>query len=134
MSPEADKKSSATRYLDTFRSESFNPGHWTDIVERDGYFTPPYFVLHPAAEAFVKDCYAAGFIRGDWTSFAQTEEGRRLRTDPEAIARASKEQLFLVLTAIVRGDRFSPGTLANAFETGLIVRVLERLEQLEASA
>jgi hypothetical protein len=47
-------------------------------------------------------------------------------SDPRALARATPEQLFCLITALIRQDRFSGGTLLNAFRRGLILGIVRR--------
>ncbi len=55
---------------------------------------------------------------------------RRLIRNPAAIAGASGEDLGRILTTLVRGDRFSEGTLANAYETGVLRAIVRRASVL----
>ena len=50
--------------------------------------------------------------------------------DPEAVARATKDDFSWVLTTCIRADRFCDGYLADAFDAGLIGRVVLRAGQL----
>ncbi len=75
-------------------------------------------------------CWAAS-TGGGW---AQTEEAQALRVDPTALAKASDHQLVKLLTVVIRQDRFVEGALAAAFETGLILGILRRVEQLAEGA
>ena len=50
--------------------------------------------------------------------------------DPCNIATASPDQMAKVLTVVIRGERFSAGTLTAAFESGLLLAVVRRAETL----
>ena len=52
--------------------------------------------------------------------------------EPGAMATADADDLARVLTTCVRADRFCDGHPRNAFEVGLIGRVIKRVEQLLA--
>jgi O-acetyl-ADP-ribose deacetylase len=52
--------------------------------------------------------------------------------DPKAIAGADLLTLRKLLTAHVRGDRFTEGHLAAVLEKGHILAILKRLEQIRA--
>lgn len=65
-----------------------------------------------------------------WSAWRGTPVGERLMRDPAAMAAATADDLARVLTTCVRADRFSEGYLADAFEAGLIGRVLARAEAL----
>ena len=53
-----------------------------------------------------------------------------MRSDPEAVAAATPEQLAWLLTAIVRSDRFVEGSIEGAFESGLLARIARRAAAL----
>jgi Family of unknown function (DUF6508) len=63
-----------------------------------------------------------------------TEEGQALRDRPEAVAQATTEQLAMLLTAIVRSDRFVEGSIAGAFESNLLARIARRAAVLLAES
>jgi hypothetical protein len=46
------------------------------------------------------------------------------------MATATANQLAKVLTALIRGERFSEGTLREAFESGLLLAIALRAEAL----
>ena len=46
------------------------------------------------------------------------------------VAHATAEQLTKLSTSLVRGDRFSEGTLAWAFESGLLLAIVRRAAAL----
>ena len=50
--------------------------------------------------------------------------------EPDGLRSASADQIANLLTTVVRRDRFVEGGLAAAFESGLILAILERAEQL----
>jgi hypothetical protein len=83
------------------------------------------------ASRFYQMLYDYGWIRMfDWTSWRAGSAGERLMHDAEAMAAASPDDLARVLTTCVRADRFCDGYLADAFEAGLINRVVMRAEAL----
>lgn len=58
-------------------------------------------------------------------------EAARLLDDPACLAEATPEQLAHLLTGLIRSERFNEGTLAGAFDSGLIARILRRATVLE---
>jgi hypothetical protein len=50
--------------------------------------------------------------------------------DPQRLAEASLEDCRMLLASHLRADRFTEGHLLHAFESGHIVRILERVEWL----
>lgn len=83
----------------------------------------------PIAFQFMDACTLGGWmIPGfDWTTWMQSDEGHALFTDPEVMASASLEQISMLLTALIRKERFSDGNLAKAHQSGLLVRILKRV-------
>jgi hypothetical protein len=116
-------------HLPALESPEFTFGEWVaDGPDASGVMTMPWFRLSPAAEALVRD--AAGLIQPfDWPAWLGTAEGARLR-NPAAVAGASAEDLGRLLTAIVRSDRFREGSLAGAFESGLLTAIVRRAGEL----
>ena len=100
--------------------------------ERDGNLTTlGWTELGVEAERFYKMLYDYGWVRRlDWMAWRDTEVGRRLMQDADAMAQATEDDLAWVLTTCVRADRFCEGYLADAFEAGLIGRVVLRAGQL----
>jgi len=81
--------------------------------------------------AFVHAASRAGWIVPfDWATWAESAEGRRLLRGPRHIATATLDQLAKVLTTLIRGERFSEGTLSEALESGLLLAIARRAEAL----
>jgi hypothetical protein len=111
-------------------------GHWEAPPPVDGVHSFGYFEFGPTAEAWRAAVGRGGWVivGFDWRSWLQTDEGRALRDRPEALASATPEQLGKLLTAIVRSDRFVEGSIAGAFESGLLARIARRATALLAEA
>ncbi len=75
--------------------------------------------------------FAFKFPEFDWPKWAETADGRILRNDPTAVANANAHQLAKLSIAIVRADKFSEGTLAQAFESGLIRAITNRAAAIQ---
>jgi hypothetical protein len=107
-------------------------GHWDNGPSADGTAHLPWFVPGPTEEAFrMAVGRGAWVVVGfDWMNWLQTDEGRSLRDDPGAIATANTDQLEKLLTAIIRSDRFSEGSIEGAFESGLLARIARRAASL----
>ena len=107
-------------------------GHWDAPAPVDGVHRMPYFVFGPTAEAFRSAVARGGWIimGFDWMTWLRTEDGEALRDRPDALAGASADDLAKLLTAIVRSDRFVEGSLAGAFESGLLARIARRAAAL----
>jgi hypothetical protein len=103
-------------------------GHWELPPPRDGIGSLGWFEFGPTAEVW-RAAVAAGdwmVVGFDWRTWLARDDGRALRDDPAVIATATPDQLARLLTAIVRSDRFTEGSIAGAFESGLLVAISRR--------
>jgi hypothetical protein len=107
-------------------------GHWELPPPRDGVHSLGWFEFGRTAEAWRSAVTHGAWIVGafDWSSWLAGDEGRALRDDPAAIASATPDQLARLLTAIVRSDRFVEGSIAGAFESGLLAGISRRAAAL----
>lgn len=73
--------------------------------------------------------YEANWVGADinWSGEEERERYTRLTSKPGAIQTANVYEVAHVLTTLVRGNRFNEGMLANAFERGIVRRVLARV-------
>ena len=112
-------------------------GRWETPAPVDDVLRMPYYVFGPTADAFRAAVASGGWIvmGFDWDAWLQEADGSALRDRPETVATASPDQLGWFLTAIVRSDRFVEGSIAGAFESGLLAGIARRaaalLEELE---
>lgn len=108
-------------------------GHWDGSPAANGVQPMPYFEFGPTADAF-RAAVARGnwIVVFDWMTWLRTDEGAALRDRPEALAAAGVDDLARLLTAIVRSDRFVEGSIAGAYESGLLGRIARRAEVLLA--
>ena len=99
-----------------------------EVKEKKGVITMPSSSLSPEAKAFNKMIYQEGWVLDglDWPEWAQTDEFKDLFSKPEALAKASADQLAKLLTALVRKERFCEGTMASACSDGLLARITQR--------
>jgi hypothetical protein len=109
-------------------------GHWVVPAAAKRVESLPYSSFGPTAAAFT-DAVARGgwvIVGFDWMTWMATEEGGALRDRPEALESATPDQLARLLTAIIRSDRFVEGSIAGAFESGLLARIARRAAALLA--
>ncbi|CAG4903511.1 unnamed protein product, partial [Acidocella sp. C78] len=66
----------------------------------------------------------------DWPSWSGSEEAESLRDDESVLAKATPEQIARLLTVVIRQDRFCDGALLDAFNSGLILRIVGRIDAL----
>ena len=99
-----------------------------EVKEKKGVITMPSSSLSPEAKAFNKMIYQEGWILDgfEWSEWAQTDEFKDLFSKPEALAKASADQLAKLLTALARKERFCEGTMASACSDGLLDRITHR--------
>ena len=114
-----------------FRAPGASFGRWATAPGRF-----PWFGRSELGRSFLAMLREAGWIIGDfdWPSWTRSTRGQALANDREALARASTDELAMLLTALVRQERFSEGTLARAFEAGLLLAVVERADTLRSSS
>jgi hypothetical protein len=67
-----------------------------------------------------------GLEEFDWPSW----QGRRILTNSIAISSATQEDCYKLLVTIIRGERFSEGTIENAFDNGIIEAITHRLKNI----
>ena len=77
---------------------------------------------------FVDAAYANNWVSGDinWGAWMKTDEAKKLRDDPTALAKASDYDLACLLTTLIRQDRFCEGSLEGAYDSGLLTGILQR--------
>lgn len=120
---------SLVRFLPTFEEAGFTAGEWSPLAEvRPGEFQLPYACYGDVVEEFARTVYDQGWVLRDfdWAQWAQSAEAIALRDDEALLAEATPEQLARLLTIVIRQDRFVEGALLDAFESGLILRILRR--------
>lgn len=122
-------------FADSFESPDFEFGQWVCPPARDdGMLGLPYFALSPTASEFVCTCYEMGWVQEfDWPTWKCSSEAIRLRDCFAAMEEASPDQLGRLLTVLIRQERFVEGELNSAFDSGLLVRILQRIASLARS-
>ena len=127
-----DRLQLLARHLEAFESPGFSFGAWEPSrTDADGLTHLGWYRFSPAAEAFLADVRAGGWVTPfDWPAWLASPEGQALTHGPQAVVGASAEDLERLLTAIVRSDRFTEGSLAGAFESGVLGAVMRRASDL----
>ncbi|PWR20581.1 DUF6508 domain-containing protein [Zavarzinia compransoris] len=115
-------------FLPTFRQADFKAGGWADYNQtKPGPVTLPPYRYAPVVGVFYEAASGHGWVKAfDWFAWAASEEAKSLWEDETAIRSATPEQLANLLTVCFEADRFSEGFLSEAFESGRILRILER--------
>jgi hypothetical protein len=111
-------------------------GRWDVPSPKGGVHSLGYYVFGPVGEAFLAAVRHNGWVVTGfaWPAWLETDEGRALRDRPDAVAAAGPEDLARLLTAIIRSDRFVEGSIAGAFESGLLARIARRAAVLLAES
>lgn len=118
------------RHLAAVEADGFEFGRWVPARERsDGVIVMGWFEPGPEAEAFFAD--AASWVTPfDWQAWLRTDEGRRLASDPSAVAGADLDGLTRLLTALVRSQRFNDASWEGAYQSGLLTALMRRAAAL----
>ena len=132
----AERLRGLARYATIVASPGFTFGHWVEPTpNEDGVIQMPWYEYSVAAEAFVTEAYGLAWVVDfDWMKWAASPKGKRLLADPALVARASAADLARLLTVLIRGDRFSEGELAGAYESGMLGAILRRAAELAESS
>lgn len=121
-----------------FRNTKTKFGKWsrpTGSGTTNDPFTMPFFSTSAIGTRFHQALYEFEWVlrKFDWIRWQQSAEARSLVEDHAKISSASSQQLAKLLTVLARRDHFSEGTLAEAFASKLLLAIVERAEQIEAS-
>lgn len=110
-------------------SEEHEFGKWHGGKKTEsGAIQMPYVVYSDRVSAFRSLLYESNFmVVFDWGSW---DEGRSIASDTTKIASVDLPTLRMLITAIVRNDRFCEGAFLSAIQNGLIATILKRLEVL----
>jgi hypothetical protein len=116
-------------WLPILEAPGFVAGRWQGgDADAQGVIHMPWFEYDERVAGWPGACEGGTLIvmGFDWMTWLGTPEGRALSSDPAAIARASPADLARLVTAIVRGDRFTEGNLAGAIERGFVTAICRR--------
>jgi hypothetical protein len=115
-----------------FSSPEFSIGHWDGGYRTaSGAIQMPYFVYSDVVDRFHRELGELGWVYPfDWGAWAGSPRGQELLVGPAAVATATAPELANLLTTIIRSDRFSEGTIADAFERGLMTAIARRAGEL----
>jgi hypothetical protein len=110
-------------------------GEWAGGQRQsDGAIQMPWYSFSDEAQRFLRDVSRAGWVQPfDWPKWLSTKRAQQLLGDTSAIAEATVKELSQLLTALIRQDRFAEGTLAGAYESGILAAVARRAEALAAA-
>ncbi|CUJ83433.1 hypothetical protein RUE5091_00108 [Ruegeria denitrificans] len=92
----------------------------------------PYAAPSDPVSQFFEMVYEKNWVASfDWTEWSSSQEAKELfAEDGLALSKANTEQLSRMLTTCVRREKFAEGSLIADFESGLMVRIIRRADQL----
>lgn len=99
-------------------------------LEKDdkGYVQMPYYVLSSVTKKFLEVAYELGIVIsfdwGSWDEGMEMVKNRNYNYDSIDIYSKCK-----IITTLIRADRFCEGTLAGAFSSGLILKLLKSIDR-----
>ncbi len=112
------------KFLPQFEHPDCSPG---SVVAEEGHF--PWFDYSHSVDEFVQSLYQHKFIViFDWSSWQ--DEAIEYYNNPERLSNADLPKIRRILTLHVRKERFCEGHLEEMFESGHIVAVLRRLQDI----
>lgn len=119
-----------------FEEPDFVAGTWTPPSKGDdGVIQVGYWVASEDVAAWEQALYEHHVvIPFDWSEPAWARQMRRYYEDPDLLESADLATVRQVLTALVRAERFSEGTLAEAFEAGVPQAAMRRLQDLTGAS
>lgn len=123
------------RELASFEPVLARPGfqfatwHLLPLTEAIG--SAPYRVHSEDAELFIRAGVALGSpLSFDWSKWLHTTEAQQLCEEPGRIATADHDQLAKLLTCHILNDRTNSGALNAAFESGILMEIVQRAQAL----
>ena len=121
-------------YAAAFEAPGFRVGEWKGgTPDEKGVVQWPWVDYSETVDRFVQDMDRVGLVHSfDWMRWQATERGSALMTDPAAVATAAADELFCLLTSVIRGERFGDGEIEAAFERGVVQAAARRAAELSA--
>lgn len=96
--------------------------------DKNGIISLPYLVYSDEVTKFIKLLYKTSFIvQFNWSKW---EEGKKIINDKNLIDQVDFLTLRMLMTLILRSERFIEGNLLGYIEDGTILRILKRLKFL----
>ena len=123
-------------WLPALEAPEVSAGTWRGgDTDANGVMQMPWFEYDERLDSWRAACAGAGLIvvGFDWMRWLQTPQGIAYSRGPasaEAIGTAPSADLARLVTAIIRGDRFSEGNIAGAFESGILAAISRRAAAL----
>jgi hypothetical protein len=126
---------SLASFLKDIDDPEFKAGEWkTPESSREDIIYMPYVDSSPTVMRFIEAAYENDWLETDldWPEWAQTSRALWLRNSPGSISQAGESDIFRLLTVCIRQDKFVEGALLEAFDSGLIRRIVRRAASILA--
>lgn len=92
----------------------------------------PYASLSDRVMEFVEACYQANLVQSfDWSAWAK--KNADLAHEGKGIESADLDGIIRLVTAHIRADRFVEGHLLEILKSGLMRRIVERLQEISSA-
>lgn len=132
MSEAAERLAGLAAWACRFAAPGLAFGQWARSEPDDaGVVQMPWYAYGPEAHQFIEEMYALGWVQDfDWMAWSTTPAARQLLENPSHVRTAEADDLSHLLTTIIRGDRFSEGEVAAAFDSGLLSAIARRAREL----
>lgn len=132
----ANKLRKISAYYDIFSHEDCTMGEFEHDRFVGMFLVEDHFYLHPITKKFLKLCHEDGWILTgfDWAGWAESDDGKALLNNPDALAEADPYHLAKVLTVIWGREYAHSGYIQEAYGDGLLLSVLHRAKTLTASS
>ncbi|MCW5766376.1 MAG: hypothetical protein KIT68_10430 [Phycisphaeraceae bacterium] len=100
---------------------------------RPGVVFIPMLEQSPDVQAFTQVLYELGWVVSfNWPAWQGTPRAKQLFDEPGTIESASALELRLMITAVVRAERFCEGAVHGSIDSGLFGRIARRAAELSS--
>ena len=125
---------SLAAFLDRVSDPKFKVGEWiSHDPQSDNSIHMPYFQFEEVVQHFIQAAYDNHWLDTDldWSEWANSPEAVRLIGEDETALRgAGPKKLSQLLTVSIRKEKFFEGSLKSDFDSGLILRIVQRADEI----
>lgn len=121
--PDVERLQRLTRFIPKFRTYSETEKEFGKVSMDGGLYGQYPDLLH----SFLNQLEEEGWLEDPYSG----DEGQRYMKNPALIEEANIETLRRLLVYCSRGERFCTGFWKRVVETGFLLRILRRLQDIE---
>ena len=126
--PGRDAINAILRFIDIFSAPGFDP--LLSRAEKAARGLPAEAALYPVNHPQL-DQFLATVMQPCWlTTHPDSDKALTLLQDDQRIASASQDDIRLILSGYLRGERFCDGFHALMISNGQIIKVLKRIAEI----